>query len=194
VIVSTLRTGNTLSPPTFMAPGSTASDDSDLGRVLSNIPGPRLRLFATSNRASILQRRIADEGSNDSVSYHVVCVLPCKATLPAADHELYRIGGYRSQATPWFSLPAGDAQVHGDLAHATWKLWPTSSLVAGMLFVALGGSFMALHAIADTPQWTQTTGVGLIGVGGTFVATSAVLWLISPTSRVSIQPGPPPGQ
>ena len=188
--VTTPKAGGPLAPATLMLGDGTAGETSDLGRVLAAIPGPRIRLFASADRLAILERRIGTPGSNDSVAYHVVCSLPCTATLPVADRELYRIGGYLSQATPWFSLPATDAQVQATLVRATWTLWPTASLVGGVLFGVLGGSLMAVHATMDTAEWTQTTSIGLLSVGGAFMLTSAVLWLVQPSSRVSLTPAP----
>ncbi len=161
---------------------------SDLARELGKIPGPRVRLEVTSNRMAMLERQISDVEGTEIVAYHIVCMLPCRIPLPVADPQNYRIGGYGSQPTPWFKLPSADSQLRAQLSGASSHLWPPATLLGAVLFGAIGGGFLALHAIADTGRWSQITGWGFAGVGGAFLLTSGVLWAAVPDSNYSLRP------
>ncbi len=178
------------SPEVPRVPSEPLRPRTELEHELAGIPGPRVQLDLSSNRHAILQRRIGVDYGDSLVAYHMVCALPCKAVVPALDPQLYRIGGARAQATPWFKAPAKDAEVRAHLVRDAWQLWPGGALTAGLLLGAIGGAGYGLYAVDATGPWSKYSGLGLLGLGGGFVISSAVLWVLQPESRVAITEKP----
>jgi hypothetical protein len=187
------------SPPSSTAPAATESappatpapapppPTREIDRLLAAIPGPRVKLSFTSNEGAFLEREIG-QSSSTLVGYHVVCQVPCKLELPALDPIRYRIDGNRTEATEWFKLPQRDARLHAELASDTWGLWPPGLLVAGTVLALVGGGMIAGYAVADGSEGVRNVGIGLAAGGGVLLTTSGVLYLVRPTSTLSIEP------
>jgi hypothetical protein len=118
----------------------------------------------------------------------LVCQIPCKVELPALDPIRYRIDGERTQATEWFKLPQSDSRLRAELASDSWGLWPPGLLVAGSVLALVGGGMIAGYALADGAEGVRNVGIGLAAGGGVLLATSGVLYLVRPTSTLSIEP------
>lgn len=161
----------------------------ELDTILAGIPGPRVRIEADASRTAFLERLIG-EPEEDAVGYHLVCKLPCRVELPAGDLQLYRIANIRLQPTDWFRLPKYDARVHADLASDMYPVWERSMLIGGLLFGAVGGSFVGINELSGKKEWARDTGYALAGVGGAFLITSAVFWLFSPRTSYAVERAP----
>ena len=170
-------------PPPPMPPAPTREVD----RLLAAIPGPRVKLSVDASEGAFLEREIG-KSSGTLVAYHVVCQIPCKLELPALDPIRYRIDGNRTEATDWFKLPQSDSRIRAELASDTWGLWPPGLLVAGSMLALVGGGMIAGYALADGSDGVRNVGIGLAAGGGVLLATSGVLYLVRPTSTLSIEP------
>jgi hypothetical protein len=176
--------------PAPTAPGSPPRMvEAELEKILSAIPGPRVRIEAHSNRSSFLERRIGD-ADDEIVAYHLVCKLPCRVDLPAGDVVPYRIANLRLQPTDWFQLPKHNARLEADLASDMWPVWTKSMLVGGIVFGVVGGSMLGINELSGKKPWARDTGFALSGVGGAFFLTSGLFWLFSPETSYKVERTP----
>ncbi len=177
-------------PAVAAAAGSGGPEsESDLGRVLAAIPGPRIRLQTQANRPAFLERRIGD-ADEDVVAYHLVCKVPCSVELPVADPVPYRIGYGRLQPTDWFALPKYNARVKAELASDMYPVWMRSMLVGGFVFGAVGGSMYGINEATGKKAWAHDTGLVLLGLSGACFLTSGLFWLFSPHTTYTIERSP----
>ncbi len=176
----------TPAPPT---PGSARRVEAELEKILTAIPGPRVRIEALANRSSFLERRIG-EADDDAVAYHLVCKLPCRVDLPAGDLVPYRIANLRLQPTEWFQLPKYNARLEADLASDMWPVWTRSMLVGGIVFGLVGGSMLGINELSGKKPWARDTGFVLSGVSGAFFLTSGLFWLFSPETSYTVEQRP----
>ncbi|HTQ07154.1 MAG TPA: hypothetical protein VMI54_25030, partial [Polyangiaceae bacterium] len=167
------------------APAAPAPAQSELDGILAKIPGPRVHIEAEATRTAFLERLIG-EPDEDAVGYHLVCKLPCRVDLPAADLQRYRIANLRMQPTDWFRLPKYDARLHADLASDMYPIWERSMLIGGFVFGAIGGSFLGINELSGKKEWARDTGFVLVGIGGAFLVTSGIFWLFSPRTSYSV--------
>jgi len=175
-------------PASAASPPSTPPPHTrEIDRLLAAIPGPRVKLSIEASESAFLQREIGTS-SGTLVAYHLVCQIPCKLELPALDPIRYRIDGNRTEATEWFKLPQSDARIRAELASDTWTLWPPGLLVAGSVLALVGGGMIAGYALADGSEGVRNVGIGLAAGGGVLLGTSGVLYLVRPTSTLSIEP------
>jgi hypothetical protein len=172
------------------APTPAPAGQGELDRILAAIPGPRMRLEAVANRPAFLERRIGEADDDDVVAYHLVCKLPCRVDLPAADVVPYRIANLRLQPTGWFQLPKYNARVHADLASDMWPVWTRSMLVGGFVFGIAGGSMLGINELSGKKPWARDTGFVLAGLGGAFFVTSGLFWLFSPHTSYELGRAP----
>jgi hypothetical protein len=171
------------------ASGGPPRVEAELEKILSQIPGPRMRLEAHANRSSFLQRRIGD-ADDEIVAYHLVCKLPCRVDLPVGDVVPYRIANLRLQPTDWFQLPKYNARVEADLASDMWPVWTKSMLVGGIVFGLVGGSMLGINELSGKKPWARNTGLVLAGVSGGFFLTSGLFWLFSPSTSYKVDRTP----
>jgi hypothetical protein len=176
-------------PPAPAAPGSPPRVEPELEKILSAIPGPRVRIEAHANRSSFLERRIGD-ADGEIVAYHLVCKLPCRVDLPAGDPVPYRIANLRLQPTDWFQLPKHNARLEADLASDMWPVWTKSMLVGGIVFGLVGGSMLGINELSGKKPWARDTGLVLSGVSGAFFLTSGLFWLFSPETSYTVERTP----
>ncbi len=186
-VASAERSGKPFTLGTAVTHSGTPSPTREIDRLLSAIPGPRVMLSFSSNESALLEREIG-QSSSTLVAYHLICQLPCKLELPALDPIRYRIDGHRTDATDWFKLPSYDARVKAELASDGWSLWPPGLLVAGTTLALVGGGMLAGYALADGSEGVRNVGIGLAAAGGVVLSTAGVLYLVRPTSTVSIEP------
>jgi hypothetical protein len=175
--------------PARAQPGSPPRVEAELEKIISAIPGPRVRLEAHANRSSFLERRIGD-ADDDIIAYHLVCKLPCRVDLPAGDVVPYRIANLRLQPTDWFQLPKHNARIEADLASDMWPVWTKSMLVGGIVFGLVGGSMLGINELSGKKPWARDTGLVLSGVSGAFFLTSGLFWLFSPETSYTVERTP----
>jgi len=176
-------------PAATPAPPASPRVEAELGRILSAIPGPRVKLEAHANRGAFLERRIGD-ADEEVVAYHLVCKVPCRVDLPAGDIVPYRIANLRLQPTDWFQLPKYNARVRADLASDMWPVWTKSMLVGGFVFGLVGGSMLGINELSGKKEWARDTGFVLAGVSGAFFLTSGLFWLLSPHTSYTLERTP----
>jgi hypothetical protein len=177
-------------PPLASEPppsGSASQAPTELDRILLAIPGPRVKLELHANRMAYLERLIGDAQDEDLVGYHLVCKLPCRVELPAADVAPYRVGNLRLQPTEWFALPKYNARVRADLASDMWPVWTRSMLVGGVLFGVVGGSMYGINQLTGKKEWAHDTGIVLMSVSGAFFVASGLFWLLSPHTSYVVE-------
>jgi hypothetical protein len=174
--------------PAPAAPSAAPGASGELEQLWSAVPGPRVRIDAAANRTALLQRRIGADDEDGIVAYHVVCVLPCAVSVPARDPQPYRIGGYRTQPTPWFNAPSHDAVLRARLVRDSWPLWPRATLFGGLLFGALGGAIVGGNAIGPGKPWLRNTGLAFGGLGAGMLVSSAILYLVRPETSYTLEP------
>jgi len=169
------------------APSSTpAKQPTELDRILAAIPGPRVKLVLDANRSAFLQRRIGEDDEN-TVAYHLVCKLPCRVELPAADPILYRVSNLRLGPTDWFRVPQYSARVKVDLVTDMWPVWRNTMIVSGVAFGLTGGAFLGINALTGQEPWARDTGYVLLGVSGASFVAAGLLWLFSPHSSYTVE-------
>jgi hypothetical protein len=177
-------------PLAAAAPAATTAAASkstaELDRILSAIPGPRVKLELDANRSSFLQRRIGEEDEN-TVAYHLVCKLPCRVELPAGDPIQYRVGNMRLDPTDWFHVPKYNVRMHVDLASDMWPVWQNTMLVSGVVVGLTGASFLGINALTGQEAWARNTGYVLLGVSGASFVAAGLFWLFSPHSTYTIE-------
>jgi hypothetical protein len=186
-VASAERSGKALKLGAAAPPLGPPSPTREIDRLLAAIPGPRVKLSFSSNEGAFLEREIG-QSSSTLVAYHLICQIPCKVELPALDPIRYRVDGHRTEATDWFKLPSYDARIKADLASDGWTLWPPGLLVAGTMLALVGGGMVAGYALADGSEGVRNVGIGLAVGGGVVLSTAGVLYLVRPTSTVSIEP------
>lgn len=184
---SAAATAPNVPPATPAAPAApAATTQNELDAILAKIPGPRVHIEAEASRTAFLERLIG-EPDDDAVGYHLVCKLPCRIDLPAADLQRYRIANLRLQPTDWFHLPQHNARLHADLASDMYPIWERSMLIGGFVFGAIGGSFLGINELSGKKPWARDTGYVVAGVGGAFLLTSGIFWLFSPRTSYSVE-------
>jgi len=175
--------------PNAAATTTAAPAAREIDRILTAIPGPRVKLTLDADRPSFLERRIGSELS-DYVAYHFVCELPCTVELPANDPVPYRLDGDATEATEWFRLPRYNAKVRGELVSNMWPIWPRAMLVGGVLFSLVGGGMITGWALTDGAPAVRDVGIGLAATGGVFFLASGILFLARPESSFEIERQP----
>lgn len=174
-------------PPAAPAASAPPQGPSELDGILLAIPGPRVKLEFHANKPAYLERLIGDASDDSLVGYHLVCKLPCRIELPAADPVQYRVGNLRLEPTNWFMLPKYNARVKADLASDMWPVWTRAMLVGGVLFGAVGGSMYGINEATGKKEWAHDTGIVLMSVSGAFFVASGLFWLLSPHSSYVVE-------
>jgi hypothetical protein len=180
------QAAETPTPTAPVPPPPAETPKREIDRLLSQVPGPRVKLTLEANTDAFFERRIGS-GDSNYVAYHFVCPVPCTMELPALDPVTYRLDGERTEPTEWFHLPRYNARIKGDLVSNMWPIWPRAMLVGGVIFSLVGGGMLAGWALADGSDGVRNVGIGLAAAGGAFFLASGVLFLVRPESSYEIE-------